>query len=227
MTTIDIVEPSAPPAEKPKPKSAFAKMCGEPKVANMSKIKADNLLFDACKTGNLDDAKKAVACGADINLVRDYRTPLIWASIEMRLDIIEYLAELDVDVNKIVDGETALSHAVECGFPTVAKMLIRHGAEVNGVFENGLTILCRVARTDNVELAKVLIKYGGAKIDYQVPETKMYPLYIAFSKSRMEMGKLLLGLGAKWSGEVRNGKSAWSEFSSDVQGLIKKHSRHY
>lgn len=204
MTTD--VTPSAPPA-------------------GMSKIKADNLLVEACKKGKLEDAKKAVECGADINLARDGKTPLIWASIKNQLEIIEYLVDLDVDVNKIVDGETALSYAAFVSGEKVINLLIRHGAEVNRIHDNGETILCKIARTDNLGTLRALIEYGGAKIDYQTPEMKICPLYIAFFHSRMNMGEMLLRLGANWRLKNNSGKDVWDSFNLTVRDLITKYGR--
>lgn len=88
-------------------------------------------LLTAAKEGNLDEAKKALDKGADVNHVSEKgSTALMIASMNGHLEVVKLLVSKGADVNKITNT-SALVSAATLGHYEVVKYLLNHGADVN------------------------------------------------------------------------------------------------
>lgn len=165
----------------------------------MSQRKADNLLYDACKTGNLRDARVAILSGANVNHTIGDTPCLFWAVIKENEDIINLLIEHDVDTDVRVGGYNALFSAIERGNVNIVKTLIRHGASANSETEiTGETPLTYASCSDKAEIVETLITYGGAHVNHATRRFGCTPLHLAANRGRLEVVKVLLKYGGNW-----------------------------
>ena len=88
-------------------------------------------LSDAVRTGNIEDVKKHLAAGADVNAKSKFgRTPLHHAVVDGRKEIAELLIAQGADVNeKIADGYTPLDKAINYNQSEIADLLRKHGGK--------------------------------------------------------------------------------------------------
>ena len=123
---------------------------------------ANRLLTGSCISDKLDLAVKALELGADINNTEwEGDTPLIFASREGHLDIIDMLLDKGADVNATsIAGFTPLACACISSNLNVIKILVEHGADVNAVTNDGASIL---SLTHNDEIKDYLIQRGAVE----------------------------------------------------------------
>ena len=97
----------------------------------MKKINEQEQLFKAVGLNEIEEVKKLIEEGADLNAVDKNRaTALYWASLWGRSEIVKMLIEAGADVNAVdVDGETALHFASRWGYSEIVKMLEEAGAK--------------------------------------------------------------------------------------------------
>lgn len=88
-------------------------------------------LLNAAKEGNVNEVKKALDNGADVNHVSEKgSTALMLASMGGHLGVVELLISKGADVN-IITNTSALVSAAGLGRYDIVKYLIDHGADVN------------------------------------------------------------------------------------------------
>ncbi len=122
-------------------------------------------LFNAVQVGNLEEVKKFVAQGADVNAktcwqnmfgANSYSYPLHEAVGNGYLEITKFLVEQGANLNtKNSDGETPLHLAVKYEFHDIVKYLVKHGANKKTTDNEGKTP-CDYAETQKVK--KLLCK---------------------------------------------------------------------
>lgn len=139
-------------------------------------------LMLACFAGNLDVAKRLREAGASWTEVdRGGSSPIHWAVDSGRSDLIEWMLTDGAEVN-MQDRNAGWTPLLRCaaltGDVNVARCLIRHGANVNAVDNDGKAPLMIATLNGYMDLAKELVE-SGAKI-----ETKN-----KFGKSAMDMAK--------------------------------------
>lgn len=174
----------------------------------MSQRKANNLLYDACKTGNLRNARVAISSGANVNHIIDNVPCLFWAAIKENENIIDLLIEHDVDTDIRVGGYNALFSAIERGNVGIVKKLIRHGASANSETEStGETPLTYASCSDKAEIVETLITYGGARVNHATKKFGCTPLHLAANRRRIEVVKVLLKYGGNWRLKNKAGKN--------------------
>lgn len=104
-------------------------------------------LWDACKEGDVNAVKKALANGANPNLLdtrrsKNGRRPLNWAAYYGHLEIIIILIDNGAEIDgQNLTGFTALHHAVEKRKAKAVKLLLEKGANQNLKNKRGLTPL--------------------------------------------------------------------------------------
>jgi ankyrin repeat protein len=124
-------------------------------------------LHTAAGYGLIRSVEFLIRAGADLNATdRMDLTPLMSACSlgkvkvsRVALQLIE--AGANVRYVRVVDEMTALKFAVHRCPPQVIHALIDHGAEVDGPPGTDLTALMIAARSNNVEVLKVLVKNGA------------------------------------------------------------------
>lgn len=94
-------------------------------------------------------------------------------------------------------GRTALTHAAEKGFNSLAKELLQLGADTSATAIIGMTPLYQASVTGNLAVAKSLLDYGA---DTSATFSRGWtPLHQASSYGHVELAKLLLDYGANIS----------------------------
>ncbi|MGE5893017.1 MAG: ankyrin repeat domain-containing protein [bacterium] len=170
-----------------------------------SHIRANDLLF-AISAGDLNKVKDLISRGAEVN-TRDFtgRTPLMWASLQGRKEIVDFLLSRGADVN-IRDtlipvpggedgGKTPLMYASWAGQREIVDLLLSKGADINAKSTNwGETSLFIALREGNKGVAELLISKGA---DINATSNNRYtPLMIALDRNQTEIAKLLIFEGA-------------------------------
>jgi len=118
---------------------------GRVDAAPLSKSMLRGKLFRAVKGyGNLDQLKKILEAGADINARDNYKRTVLMKAIvsrrgHHRYTIIQYIIDSGVDVNaREVTGETALMQAKVLGDEKVVDMLLKAGAAISPSDQNAV-----------------------------------------------------------------------------------------
>ncbi|HZW61589.1 MAG TPA: ankyrin repeat domain-containing protein [Candidatus Babeliales bacterium] len=124
------------------------------KVVNAS----DELLSKAVDADDLGAVEAALQKGANINGYNaEGLTPLMHApSFEMTNFLLKNKANVNMRSND-EDQMTALMYAG----PTVIKLLLEHGADINAKDANGYTALMHAITEDDIESAHLLLEYGA------------------------------------------------------------------
>ena len=156
---------------------------------------------EACEEGNLDIVKRFVEIrGYDVNKISERffgRTPLANAAGEGRLDVVKYLIDHGVDVNKkqYYYERTALHYASESGHLIVVETLLSKGAEIDVEDEARCTPLMLAAENGNSDISLYLIDHGADvhKKDY----CKGTALHYASESGHLKVVEALLSKGAE------------------------------
>lgn len=129
---------------------------------------ANTLLTMAAYQGDTRCLSQAVHSGANMNITnRDGDTPLILAASSGQTAIVQALCNtpgIDIDFHHKDNRYTALSRAIMCGWYDCVDILIQHGADVNTIAENNMSMLSIAANFNRDTIIDLLLAHG-AKID--------------------------------------------------------------
>jgi hypothetical protein len=120
-------------------------------------------LHIAVGKGDLEDVKRLIMEGVDVNLYRNNTTALILASMNGNLDIVKLLLAVPgIDVNAHstgINGYTALMLAAMFSRIDVVRELVKApGIDINAVNKFGISA---ISLTDNEEIKNILREYGS------------------------------------------------------------------
>jgi hypothetical protein len=168
----------------------------------MTPQEATNHLFQAARTGNVSDAKAALAAGADPNAKDEWpRTPLHWAAENGHTDLARLLIENRADPNaKDKWQRTPLHWAAGGGHTDLTRLLIDKGADPNARDDHQRTPLHQAAKNGYTDLARLLIEKGAdpnARDDQQLT-----PLHFAAANGHTKLANLL-ATAKRWHGYVK------------------------
>jgi uncharacterized protein len=109
----------------------------------LNKDKLNHMLIDAACEGSLDKVIYLLDAGADVEAKdREYRTPLMYASIYERKDVVKKLLAAGADIEaKDVIKRTSLMWAAFYESKKVLRLLLDAGADVEAEDINGWTAL--------------------------------------------------------------------------------------
>lgn len=168
-------------------------------------------LCQAASAGHLEVTRYLVEQGADIHArIYDNRKAFNLAVTNGRTRVVEYLLSIGNSANEGgSSGYSPLMLAVDNNFYELAKLLIRQGAEVNGVHPGrgiyaglqGWTPLVFAVRKGYVRMSKLLLQ-SGADVHYRVPgrvadEPARGMLEFVKGKRAESIKKVLLDAGLK------------------------------
>jgi ankyrin repeat protein len=159
-------------------------------------VKVSDFHFAAWR-GDLDDVKRFVNQGVDVNVKDDQLnwTPLHWATFTAQRNVAEFLIAKGADVNAGGDwNSTPLHYAVAHGHRELVEFLLAKGAEINKETSSGKTPLYDAVRVDNRDIVELLIA-SGADIEAK-NEDGQAPLHLAANRGYKEILELLLEGGA-------------------------------
>jgi ankyrin repeat protein len=159
----------------------------------------DTKLRSAVRVGSVDDVKKAIANGANVNAKSPSGSTHLHAAAQYgHMEIVQLLISKGANVKaKTDDGKTPLHSAAAKEHKDIAELLIAKGADVNAKSNEGTTPLHWATGTGwrgGYEIAKLLISKGA---DVNVKkEDGWTPLHNAAREGRKETIKILIANGA-------------------------------
>ena len=169
-------------------------------------------LMEACQTGNLEEVKKLIAEGTDVNapLAGDFRgkTPLMCAAAKGYVEIVRTLLEADADTEKkTIFKNTALILACMGGQSATAALLISHGAQLDVAGgTDGSTPLINAVKAKNSEIVTKLLE-AGANINAGDKNNWTALIWASHSKN-LKMVELLVARGADVNAMGKDGNTA-------------------
>ena len=144
----------------------------------------------------------------------DGQTPLILATIQKDVNMVNFILQAGADVNKtnLETRRTALIEAVLNGCTKIAIVLIKAGANVNAVDKFGHTALMLAVRERNLKVAEVLnivdiLIKAGADLNI-VDKNGETALILAIRKGYVKIVKALVAGGTDVNTADHSGNSA-------------------
>ena len=138
-----------------------------------TKMALNQNLYEAASSGKSKEVQKQILDGADVNMVNVYKT----------------------------NGWTPLMSAAGNGRLNTAKLLIKHGAQIDLETGDGATALYVAAQNDHLPIVQLLLE-NGSKID-ATKDDGWTPLMSAAKRGYMGVAKLLIRHGAQI--DLKNG----------------------
>ncbi len=189
----------------------YAKYCNQNNIVKLleelpgsSVGKFDAELIEAVGKRTLDEIKKLLAQGADVN-ARDTMgvSPLHFAAARGDKEIAEHLISKGANVNAVdnIWKNTPLHTAARFGRSNIIEVLVSKGADLNAKYISGHTPLHVAAIEGNSEALKTLI-IKGANINSQDKAGKT-PLDWAIECKNEDVEKLLRSHGALTGEELK------------------------
>ena len=169
-----------------------------PKAVDILDEEGFSKLHRAAIGGHLDDARKLLEAGADVNVRQGtfFGTPLQYAASSGHADMIKLLIEYEAKLEAADShGRTPLMWAATNGRSDAARALLVAGAQVNAATEGGWTPLHYAAQAGHIDVAKLLIQHD-ARVDATRSQGNT-PLMSAADKGHTELVRVLLDAGAE------------------------------
>jgi hypothetical protein len=130
-------------------------------VTGMSDEERNGALANAVERGDVEEAAKLIAAGADVNQSDSYKQSLVMRA-STRPEMIRLLAGAGADVNAPNQWKmTPLIVAAEQGSMDSVRALIDSGAKVNARNTSGLTALGIAAMRGHQEIVRYLLDSGA------------------------------------------------------------------
>lgn len=166
-------------------------------------------LMVACKTGDIEFARRLVAEGANVNKVTfTGGTPFMFSVLGNEQAIAKWLYGLGANIDaQGSNGWSAMTIAAAKGQTELLRWLISIGADVNAADVYQFSPLMRAVDTGHIDAVAELLNAPGIKIDSQ-DEANNTALHYAVVGQRADMVTLLLQAGANRTIQNRNGQSA-------------------
>ncbi len=170
----------------------------KPVVRLLRERGAELTLTDAAMTGDVNETRRLIGTGADLNARFGVgeRTPLIRAAKRGHVGVVRVLLANGADVNaKDEDGFTALIEAALQGNLDVAKLLVDKGSDLTGFSdENHWTPLMSAAAQGHLDVVRLLVEMGS---DVNAVDTRgNTPLVLAAANGNLDVVKFLREKGA-------------------------------
>ena len=127
-------------------------------------------LFLAVKENKLDEVKKWIGLGAQIN-ARDEKDctllHIITKSEKNQTEILEYVITQRIDIEARLSGFTPLILAASFGKHEVMKILMAQGANLHAKYGNNNILLCAVSSTFNTVNTLKIIVHAGIDVQFR------------------------------------------------------------
>jgi ankyrin repeat protein len=164
-------------------------------------------LFIAIRKGDIEDAKAALAKGAQTEAPNWLGiTPLMWAAAMGNKNACVALIEAKADVNAPSPYGTALSFAEMGGNKEVVRLLLDKGARPTKDRVDGITPLMTAAETGRTEVLRLLLDHKHEVNARDVEGTTA--LMFAARRGRTQAARVLLDAGADLNAADVHGRTA-------------------
>ncbi|OQR96508.1 hypothetical protein ACHHYP_15493 [Achlya hypogyna] len=116
-------------------------------------------LYQASCFGHAAICRALLAAGADVSIATSKGVaPIVIAIVVQNIDIVELLLA-HVDINAPLLGASLLFMAVQRRSVAIVELLVRHGADVDAIAENGQTPLVAAAHMGALEIVRALLPF--------------------------------------------------------------------
>lgn len=160
--------------------------------SDKKKIESQKLMA-AVTAGNLQEVKKLIQAGADLEV----RYPIL---------------------NGFNDGHTPLLVASRDGHTEIVKELLEAGANVNAVEPTfGAVPLHKATYNGHADITRLLVQHPGVDLDFQGPSNGYTPLLDALWHGFVDCAEILINAGARLDLRGHDGKNAL-DIALDVFG---------
>jgi len=156
-------------------------------------------LLIAVKNRYFEIAEALIRAGADVDYTDNHgATPIHYASIYGYFDMVDLLLYYDASIEiKSEEGSTVLLASVWAGYPDITDLLIQNGANMETRDNDGFTPFLMASYYGDTLLMNLLYKKG---VDiYTTNQNRHNALTLSIMANHVEVTKLLLQLGDKWS----------------------------
>jgi ankyrin repeat protein len=142
------------------------------------KTRAASPLVNAVYLGDADTVTQLIAHGADLNFDADFAGPALnWALYSGHTDLAVLLIQKGADLHLKSDWGHQTSSMVFAGYsqqgnPTIARMLVEHGANINETNDLGESALSFALRSGRQTPLVAYLDQAGAKETKHVPSSK-------------------------------------------------------
>jgi ankyrin repeat protein len=184
-----------------------------------------------CQKGHNAAAGLLISKGANVNAA-DARgiTPLFYAAIEGKPDIIQLLLANGAEVNtKTVGGDypgdTPLHASASAGDTQIVDWLLDKGADINAVTQSGYTPLRRSVDQGNLIMAKLLLERGS---DIATKDNNgLTLLHVVARTYQIELAEFLIAEGVDINAKDNNSGFTPLDYAQDGdEEMIKMLERH-
>lgn len=145
----------------------YACYCKNPELTNSIKPHFETLdIYEASAVGDVKAIKAALEKKPELlnSFSKEGYTPIGYAAFFGNTDAVEFLIKSGAEVNVVSKNDmelTPLHSACNCGYNSIASLLLEAGANVNASKSNGVTALHLAAHIGNIQLIKMLLLCGA------------------------------------------------------------------
>jgi ankyrin repeat protein len=189
-------------------------------VAAIEKYLKQQVLYDASKNGDLEEAKRAIEKGANVKAKDENGdTPLHFASANGNSAIALLLLEYGADVNsQNTYGVTPLHIAGWNGHDAVVLLLLDNGANVNVQKNDGDTALHKVCRYGRDSLVKLLLEHNA---DFSITNAKGHtPFQVAQECDKQDCADAIEGFRQVQEGTMTPMELKIKQLPEDIQRIL-------
>ncbi|YCA42275.1 suppressor of fused domain protein [Bacillus sp. JZ8] len=173
----------------------------------MNKKQIAKEIRSAIKLGDLQTVIELLEANPDLlDRMTPFGTWLHVAASKGKLEIVKYLINLDIDINKrggVYDG-SAVNQAASAGQTEIVRYLLSCGAQLD-ISDPARNPLFEAISAGNIEIVKMLIESG---IDIHVKYNGEYTrnrdaLFYALEQGQIEIAELLRSIGGSSEAEIK------------------------
>ena len=173
---------------------------------------SDATFLDLCESGTVQDVRRAIRNGANVNAKdKDGRTPLMSSEVLRDPEKLRVLLNAKANVNaKDKNGQTALMEAISHSYlaseanPEVIEALLDAGANVNAKDKDGRTALMQLGPIGPMEMIVRLLLSAGADVNAKDKNGRTALMNEDLSLDGM---RLLIRAGADVNAKDKNGET--------------------
>ncbi|WP_264705088.1 ankyrin repeat domain-containing protein [Wolbachia endosymbiont (group A) of Gymnosoma rotundatum] len=203
-----------------------------------SQVPQNAALLEAAKSGDINEVKRLISEGANVNAVKDLYTPLYWAAKNNHFNIVEVLLDngayvdgvnysMERDVLTLLQEKEAeyckssLHLAARLGNLEAVKDLLGKGANVNAQNDTRETPLHVAAKKGHKDVVEALLNVNGINVNAQ-DKYDSTPLHRAAKEVHKDVVEALLDKGANVDAEDENGDTPFDlTTNQDIQTLLQ------
>jgi len=124
------------------------------------------MLFAAILNDSASEVRQAILCGADVNIGRDGKAPILWAVLLKKGQAVEELVKCGANLNVMHSGQ----HLIHLADIQTVVLFIKNGANLG--LNTGIGMMERAILGNQIELIQLLIDRGWNIHDNTINDRK-------------------------------------------------------